>query len=347
MKPPFLIALLLLLAAPAAVWASAADAEWQALDALDAGPKTPPASREEARATGLAYVARQEEALRRFMARYPDDARGIDARLRLARLLSVRSDLAEDPRAFQQALELLDATRRIAPEARQADVAFAKIAIVMQRARFPTPAERDELTAGMLAFQKNHPNDRRVAPLMAEIANLYDDQPRRKEAFLKEALRVAQTDELRARVADDLKRLSFLGQPVRLKGTTAKGEELDLAALRGKVVLVYFYATWSPPSMGGLEEIGFVRRQFPPGSVEIVGVSLDPTREELEGGIRTGGIGWPVIWERQGWESPLIRSLALNALPTLWVFDKQGRLRALNAKEEIAPLVQRLLREQR
>ncbi len=341
---PTLFALLLFVVAPAAALASA-DAEWRAIEALDAGPRTPPASREEVRSAGLAYVAGQEEALRRFMARYPDDVRGVDARLRLARLLVVRSDLAEDPRAFQSALELLDATRRIAPEARRADVEFAKIAIVMQRARFPTPAERDELTAGMLAFQKGHPNDRRVAPLMAEIANLYDDQPRRKEAFLKEALRVAQSDDLRARVSDDLKRLSFLGHPVRLRGATAKGEEVDLAALRGKVVLVYFYATWSPPSMGGLEEVGFVRRQFPPGAVEIIGVSLDPTREALEGGLRAGSIGWPVIWEQQGWESPLIRSLALNALPTLWVFDKQGRLRALNAKGEIAPLVQKLLRE--
>jgi adenosine deaminase len=34
---------------------------------------------------------------------------------------------------------------------------------------------------------------------------------------------------------------------------------------------------------------------------------------------------WPVGWEKQGWQSPLVRSFGLNALPTFWIVDRAGQ----------------------
>ena len=46
-----------------------------------------------------------------------------------------------------------------------------------------------------------------------------------------------------------------------------------------------------------------------------------------------------------GWNGPVVRALGINALPTVWVVDKAGVLRTLNAKTDYRSLVQRLIRE--
>jgi thiol-disulfide isomerase/thioredoxin len=198
----------------------------------------------------------------------------------------------------------------------------------------------------MARFQKYYPNDRRLAPLIAEIATLYDEQPKHKALLLRQALEAARDENTRARVLDDLKRLELLGHPLVIDGTTAEGTPVTTAEAQGKVVAVYFFASWSPPSVAGLEEVAYLRQTFPPEQLEVIGVSLDPTRESLEKLTKAHPFLGLVIWDGKGWESPLIRRLALNALPTLWILDRKGNLRTLNARTESEALIRRLLKEQ-
>ncbi len=344
-------ALVLALLAPPASWAgSDAEADWQAVVALDAGPKDPIASREDARKVALEFLVRQEAALREFLEKHPADAHAVEAQLRLAHLLATRSDLIGNAAPYEAALQLLDAALKTAPEERRADLAFARIALAMHRAALPTDADRVALTTQMIAFQKHYPNDRRLAELMAEIATLYDNQPKHKEILLKQAFQAARTDETRARISDDLKRLALLGRPVTVQGATAEGLAVDAAQFRGKVVLVYFFAGWSPPSLAGFQEVAYLRKTFSAQQLGIIGVSLDPTREALASTLKdrekTGtGLNGQVIWDGKVWESPLVRGLGINALPTLWILDKRGNLRTLNAQTESETLVRSLLKE--
>ena len=269
----------------------------------------------------------------------------MDARLRLARLLTTRSDLTGKAAYFDSALRLLAEALKTAPEERRADLAFAQIALGMRHIAVPTDRDRDTLVEQMNAFQTGYPNDRRVAPLIAEVATLFDEQPRRKQALLNQALAAARTPELRARIDDDLRRLALLGHPIEVKGTTASGAEVDLARFRGRVMLVYFFASWSAPSIAGIEEVEYLRKTFAKESVEAIGISLDPTAEALAVTLKARNVTWPVIFDGKGWKSPLVRSLSLNALPTLWIVDRQGCLRTLNAKTESEALVRELLKE--
>ena len=54
---------------------------------------------------------------------------------------------------------------------------------------------------------------------------------------------------------------------------------------------------------------------------------------------------WPVACDGKGWESPLVRGLGINALPTVWLLDAHGRLRSLNALESAVAQARQLLRE--
>jgi len=349
MTSPRLLLALLLFPFLATVVHAGVEEDWQAVLALEAGPQqqTEIRTREQARTVTLAHLAKQETSLRNFLRDHPQSPHTVDAQLRLARLLSTRSDLAENPAYFDAALRVLADALASAPEERRADLAFARIALGMHRITVPTERDREALTAQMNAFQASYPNDRRVAALITEVATLFDDQPLRKKALLNQALAAAPSPELRARIEDDLKRLSFLGRPIEIRGATLNGTEVDLARFRGKVTVVYFFASWSAPSLAGLEEVEYLRKTFPKESVEIIGVSLDSTPEALEATIKARNITWPVVFDGKGWKSPLVRSLSINALPTLWLVDRQGNLRTLNVRTESEPLVRALLKEKK
>ena len=352
MNPSLLFALLLCpLAALAqseipAATANEREADWQAVLALEAGPQqTEIHTREQARTVALAHLEKQEASLRGFLQKYPGSPHTVDAQLQLARLFATRSDLTGKVAYFEAAQRLLSEALASAPEERRADLVFARVALNMRRIAVPTEQDREALTSQMNAFQTSYPNDRRVAALMVEVATLFDDRPREKQALLNRALVVAHSPELRARIEDDMRRLTLLGKPITVQGKTADGTEVDLARFRGKVALVYFFASWSAPSMAGLAEVEYLRKTFAKDSLEVIGVSLDSAPEPLASALKARNIPWPVLYDGKSWKSPLVRSLAINALPTLWIVDRQGNLRTLNAKTESEALVRELLRE--
>ena len=320
-------------------------AAWEEVLALDAGPQAPITSRDAAQSVSLEYLARQDAALRHFLKTYPNDPHAVDAQLRLAHLLTTQSDLIGNPAPHEAALRLLADALKTAPAPRRADLAFARIALSMHRITIPTDADRDAITTQMLWFQTNYPNDRRVAALMVEIASLFDARPKQKEKLLKQAFQAASTDDLRARITDDLRRLDFLGQPVSVRGTTADGVPVDSAQLRGKVILVYFFASWSAPSIAAMDEVDYLRKTSPEDQLAVIGVSLDANRAPLDDLIKSRGMTWPVIFDGKGWRSPLVRGLAINAVPTLWMLDRKGHLRTLNARTDSEALMRVLLKE--
>ena len=91
--------------------------------------------------------------------------------------------------------------------------------------------------------------------------------------------------------------------------------------------------------------MAYLKKTFPPEQLDVFGVNLDAKKETIEELMKAQGIDWPVLWDGHGWEGPLVRSLAINALPTLWILDKQGILRTLNARTESEALVRVLLKE--
>ena len=336
---------------------ASADADWQTVLDLESGPQGAVKSREEARLLALGFLDKQEAALRAFITRYLDDPRNFDAQIRLAHLWVTRSDMTGSNAPYEAAVQLMDRALKLAPESKKADVVYARIAMAMRRITIPTDKDRGEITSEAIRFQHQFPNDRRVALLLVEAATLFDELPNRKLALLKQAMQSAKSDEVRARIDDDLKRLTYLGKPVPVRGETADGAKVDVADFRGKVVLVYFFAEWSPPSLAALQEVRYLRSIFTKDQLQVVGISLDLTREALQTALTSklpgveapvdggeAGFG-PVIWDGKGWGGPLVRQLAINSLPTLWVLDRSGNLRTLNARTDSEPLVRKLLAE--
>jgi len=321
------------------------EADWKGITALDAGPQEQPQTGEAARAMVLGHLARQERALRAFLAAHPADARIFETRLRLARLLQIRGDFEESDKLRASGKKLLEELEKTATPVQRGELDFAKVSRLMRNLRQVTPARREELLAEARKFQAAHPADRRLAALLTEVATLFDAQPKTKEALLTDAQSLATDDELKGRIADDLKRVRLLGREVPLVFTSVQGREILLADLRGRPVLVVFFAAVSQPSLAAVASVQRAVAEFPKDSVRVVGVSLDEKRDDLDAVIKSRALAWPVVFDGKGWESPFVRELGINALPTVWLLDARGHLRSLNALEGTAAQVRQLLRE--
>lgn len=321
------------------------DQDWQAVIAMDAGPTEQPTSPEAAAKMVLSHLARQEKALRGFTANHPADARTFEARLRLARLLQIRADFEHSEKPREEARRLLDALEKVATPEQRPELEFAKVARVMRSLAPGNAAQRDEALRIARRFQAAYPTDRRLAALFTEIAKLFDNQPKTKEVLLEDARALATDEELKARIADDLKRVRLFGQEVPLRFTSLQGSDFKIEELSGRPVFVIFFANFSPPSLGALERLQSEVAALPKDSVRVVGFCLDERREVAEGLVKARNVTWPVGYDGKGWQSPLVRDLGINALPTVWLLDGRARLRSLDALESAAAKARHLLRE--
>jgi peroxiredoxin len=329
----------------AAVQAGTVEEDWQAVVTLDAGPGDTPKSGESAGAIVMNHLARQERALRNFLSAHPEDAHAFEAGLRLARLWQIRADFEGSDKLRLEAARLLESLEKTATPEQRPELEFAKIARMMRALHRTDPAQCEELLNAAHRFENAYPTDRRVAALLTEVATLYDNQPRTKEALLEDALTVAKEPDLKARITDDLKRVRLLGQVVPLAFTSMDGQEISADSLLGRPVFVIFFGAFSPPAMVALGKLQQAVAELPAGSVRVIGVSLDVKRETVLATLKARGVTWPVAFDGKSWESPLVRSLGVNALPTVWLLDAHGRLRSLNALDSAEAQARQLLRE--
>ncbi|HWB59877.1 MAG TPA: TlpA disulfide reductase family protein, partial [Chthoniobacteraceae bacterium] len=226
------------------------------------------------------------------------------------------------------------------------DVAYDRLTLLMHHAQDPDETEREALLSQVLKFQKDYPTDHRNGDLLVAVATAYDDDPQKERDLLNQAIRYANAD-LKAEISDDLKRLEMVGRPLKLKFDSVQGQEINIESYRGKVVLIYFFAGGSPPSVMGLGPVkeiadGLART----GEFQLLAISLDDKKEMLDTILKRTGLNCPVYFDGKGWDSALPRSLGINRLPTVWLVDKHGNLRVLNAINNTEALVRGLMREE-
>ncbi len=329
----------------AAAWAGSAEDDWTAVTALDAGPPRQARTATEAQVAIIAHIGAQEKALRGFLTDHATDEHSFEARLRLARLLALRGEIQTDPKSSAEAARLLDSLETSATTDQRVELEFARITQAMRQMSKPTATGREQFLARVQKFQATHPDDRRLAALLTEVATLFDLHPKVKQQLLLDARKVARDEELNARISDDLRRIELVGQPLALAGPAPDGRAINVERFRNRLVIVCFFAAWSQPSTEALGSLQRAAASFPKDRVQLLGVSLDTKPDALAALLKEKAIAWPVICDGLGWESPLVRGLGINSLPTVWLLDRTGKLRSLNALENPGNQVSQLLNE--
>jgi len=137
-----------------------------------------------------------------------------------------------------------------------------------------------------------------------------------------------------------------IGQPLVLRFTATDGRAVDLSKLKGKVVLVDFWATWCGPCMKELPQLKAAYERLHDQGFEIIGISFDQRKEALNYVLKRDKLEWPQYCDGRGWDEAMAGKLGLPGLPSMWLIDRKGNLRDLNARQGWAAQVEKLLAEQ-
>jgi len=104
------------------------------------------------------------------------------------------------------------------------------------------------------------------------------------------------------------------------------GKPLSLADYKGKVVLVDFWATWCTLCVEALPEVKKAYSKYNKQGFEIIGISLDEDRKELNSFIKKQGIKWRNYNDGKEWESKLALQYGVESLPTTYLLDREGKI---------------------
>ena len=169
--------------------------------------------------------------------------------------------------------------------------------------------------------------------------------PNKSRPLFQEIVNGAAPDKLKAAAAAELKKLDALGKPLVLRFTAVDGRSVYLASLKGRVVLVDFWATWCPPCVAEIPDVKKTYDVFHAGGFEIVGISLDKDKDKLTQFVAAHKMEWPQFFDGLYWQNKYAVQFGIESIPAMWLIDKKGLLRDVDARANLGGAVQKLLAE--
>jgi thiol-disulfide isomerase/thioredoxin len=108
---------------------------------------------------------------------------------------------------------------------------------------------------------------------------------------------------------------------------TMSGDSLSLVSMRGKVVLLDFWATWCKPCVKSMPELDAIYRDYQKLGLVVVGVSVDQGKDrekKVKKFLDKKPVGYPIVVDgdsNASWEA-----FNVAALPTLYLIDRDGSI---------------------
>ncbi len=109
-----------------------------------------------------------------------------------------------------------------------------------------------------------------------------------------------------------------------LKFASLNGEQVNLANLKGKVVLIDFWATWCDPCLRAMPDLVKTYREYHDQGFEIIGISLDKNQSQLEQYMQDKGITWQQYYDGLGWSNKMAKRFGVRGIPHIVLIDKNG-----------------------
>lgn len=106
---------------------------------------------------------------------------------------------------------------------------------------------------------------------------------------------------------------------------TLQGDTFDLASLRGRVVLVHFWATWCAPCRQEMPALDAFYRRYHEQGVELIGISTDKRRDAGEVRKMSAAMSYPVAMASDATKNSFGEQ---GGLPVTYVVDRHGVVRA-------------------
>jgi len=110
------------------------------------------------------------------------------------------------------------------------------------------------------------------------------------------------------------------------------GQNVRLRDLRGKVVLIDFWATWCAPCIQEIPNVKKAHEQFAKEGLVVLGVSFDRDAATAKKFAAKKNLPWRQIWVEGADKSALARLYGVSAIPAIFLIDREGKVVAKDVR---------------
>lgn len=126
--------------------------------------------------------------------------------------------------------------------------------------------------------------------------------------------------------------LNIGDQAPELKYRTPDGKYIALSSLRGKMVLIDFWASWCGPCRKENPNIVAVYNKYKEKGFTVFSVSLDDKKEAWIQAIKADKLTWTHVSDLSGWQSLATKLYKFYSIPTSFLIDRNGNILKRNLR---------------
>jgi len=193
-----------------------------------------------------------------------------------------------------------------------------------------TLPEAEKVKAEILAFQARYAGTKaatQATVFATALAARTGQTAVRDELAKKLETKHLESPGVRGFLRNSLGRHPDIGRTFHAELKTLDGETLKLPDdLKGKVVVVDFWATWCRPCLVALPQMRQLYDKYKPQGLEIVGISLDKPGTDLKEFVKSEKINWIHTFAGDGRRDPTAGRYGVQGIPNVWVIGPDGKV---------------------
>ncbi|MCO8122343.1 redoxin domain-containing protein [Stieleria sp. TO1_6] len=176
-------------------------------------------------------------------------------------------------------------------------------------------------------FVDAHPRTEQSAQAMLQLALSKEFEENEEEALVlyKRVRDGFKDSDPGAKAAGAVNRLESVGRKIELAGKSIDGKTFQLSSLRGRPVIVHYWATWCEPCKQDMKLLNRLQARYKQAGLTLIGINVDALRSDAEKYIQETRLPWTQLFEEGGLESSrLAQAFGVQTLPTMMLIDKNG-----------------------